>query len=95
MTRLHWWAGKGKSMEKEVRGGILLIKTIGDGSEVVVKGTARDIVFNWIALTNHICKTLGIPSALLAMSMPQMIRDYQQHALKCEIKLEEKAGTGL
>lgn len=80
-------------MEKEVRRGTLFIKTTGDSSEVAVEGTCRDIMFNWIALTNQICKTLGTSPALLAMAMPHMIRDYQQHALKCEIKMEGKAGA--
>lgn len=95
MTRLHWWAGKGKSMEKEVIGGTLFIKTTGDSSEVAVEGTRRDILFNWTALTNQICKTLGTSPALLAVAMPHMIRDYQQHSLKYEIKMEGKAGAGL
>lgn len=71
-----------------------MIRTAGDGSEVEISGTAQDIMFNWTALTNQVCKTFNIPPALLAMSMPQMIRDYQQHALKYEIKMEGKAGAG-
>lgn len=71
-----------------------MIRTVGDSSEVEISGTAQDIMFNWTALTNQVCKTFDIHPALLAMSMSQMIRDYQQHALKYEIKVEGKAGAG-
>ncbi len=46
-------------MDGNIRGGTLLIRTVGDQSEVEVSGTRMDIIFNWTALTNQICQTIG------------------------------------
>ena len=52
-------------MDRNVRGGTLLIRTVGDQSEVEVSGTRMDIIFNWTALTNQICQTIGVPPIAL------------------------------
>ena len=80
-------------MDTNVRGGTLLIRTAGDQSEVEVSGTRMDIIFNWTALTNHICQTIGAPPIALAAMLPGLISDYQRNALKYEIKMEGKAGA--
>lgn len=81
-------------MDRNVRGGTLLIKTAGAQSEVEVSGTRMDIIFNWTALTNQICQTIGVPPIALAAMLPGLISDYKRNALKCEIKMEGKAGAG-
>ena len=78
-------------MEGKIRGGILLIRTVGNQSEVEVSGTRMDIIFNWTALTNQICQTIGAPPTALAAMLPRLSSDYQHNALKCEIKMEGKA----
>ena len=49
-------------MDRNVRGGTLLIKTTGDQSEVEISGSSADIMFNWTALTHQVSKTLNIPA---------------------------------
>ncbi len=66
-------------MDTNVRGGTLLIRTAGDQS--------MDIIFNWTALTNQICQTIGAPPIALAAMLPGLISDYQRNALKYEIKM--------
>ena len=80
-------------MDRNVRGGTLLIRTAGDQSEVEVSGTRMDIIFNWTALTNQICQTIGLPPIVLAAMLPGLISDYQRNVLKCEIKMEGKTGA--
>lgn len=48
-------------MDRNVRGGTLLIKTTGDQPEVEISGSSADIMFNWTALTHQVSKTLNIP----------------------------------
>lgn len=74
-------------MDRNVRGGILLIRTAGDQSEVEVSGTPRDIMFNWTALTHQVSKALNIPPIALAGMLPGLLQDYQSHALKYEVKM--------
>ena len=62
-------------MDKNVRGGTLLISTIGNRSNVEISGTKADILFNWTALPHQICKTAGIPPIALAAMLPQLVRD--------------------
>ena len=57
-------------MDGNIRGGTLLIRTVGDQSEVEVSGTRMDIIFNWTALTNQICQTIGAPPIALAAITP-------------------------
>ena len=74
-------------MDRNVRGGTLLIRTAGDQSEVEVSGTRMDIIFNWTALTNQICQTIGVPPIALAAMMTGLISDYKRNALNCKIKM--------
>ncbi|MCI8538275.1 MAG: hypothetical protein HFF18_06375 [Oscillospiraceae bacterium] len=78
-------------MDKNIRGGTLLIRTAGEQSNVEISGTRTDIIFNWTALTNQICQTIGLSPLALAVMMPEMISDYRRNAIKCEIKMEGKA----
>ena len=80
-------------MDGNIRGGTLLIRTVGDQSEVEVSGTRMDIIFNWTAQTNQICQTIGAPPIALTVMLPGLISDYQRNTLKCEIKMEGKAGA--
>lgn len=41
------------------------------------RGSRKDLVFNWTAITSQVCKELGIPPFLLAAAMPDMVRDYE------------------
>lgn len=74
-------------MDKNVRGGTLLIKTAGDHSDVEISGAFADIMFNWTALTHQVSKVLNISSIVLAAMLPQMVSDYQRTAIKYEIKM--------
>ena len=74
-------------MDRNVRGGTLLIKTTGDQSEVEISGSSADIMFNWTALTYQVSEALNIPPIALAAMLPQMVSDYQRTALKYEIKM--------
>ena len=71
----------------KTRGGKLSITTQGDRSQVEVAGTPVDIIFNWTALTNQVCKTLGVPPIALAAMLPQMVSEYQGTALKSEMRM--------
>lgn len=57
--------------------GMLSIKTDSDGSTIDVTGTTGEILFNWVALTRHVCKTLKIDPANLAAVMPGLIADFK------------------
>lgn len=57
--------------------GMLSIKTDSDGSTINVAGTTGEILFNWVALTHHVCKTLSIDPAGLAVTMPKLINDFK------------------
>lgn len=81
-------------MNNKVRDGTLLIRTAGDQSSVEVSGTRMDIIFNWTALTNQICQTIGAAPIVLAAMLPGLISDYQRNALKCEIKMEGETRDG-
>lgn len=69
-------------MQGKVRSGKLSIETHGSESTAEISGCGEDIIFNWIALTNQICKALHIPPAALAVSMPGMVADYERRDLK-------------
>lgn len=75
-------------MDKNVRGGTLLISTIGNRSNVEISGTNWDILFNWTALTNKICKVIGIPPIDLAAMLPQLVSYYQHNDFKSEVRTE-------
>ena len=77
-------------MDRNVRGGTLLIKTTGDQSEVEISGSSTDIMFNWTALTHQVSKTLNIPPVSLAAMLPHLVGDYQRTALKYEIRMGGK-----
>ena len=78
-------------MNGRTRKGTLLITTQGDQSQVEIAGTPTDIMFNYTALTTQICKTLNLPPLALAGMLPKLVDDYQNHALKYEVKMEGKA----
>ena len=69
-------------MDRNVRGGTLLIRTAGDQSEVEISGASADIIFNWTALTHQVSKALNVPPML-----PHLVSDYQRTALKYEIRM--------
>lgn len=69
-------------MQGKVRSGKLSIETHGDQSTAEICGSGEDIIFNWTALTDQICKALHISPAALAASMPRMIADYERRSLK-------------
>ena len=58
-------------MDRNVRGGTLLIRTAGDQSEVEISGASADIIFNWTALTHQVSKALNVP--LVALAGPGML----------------------
>ncbi len=80
-------------MERKVKCGTLAITTRGNQSETEISGTGLDIMFNWIALTHQVCKTLNVPPTVLAAMLPQAIADYHRNDLKCEIKVAVKGGV--
>lgn len=74
-------------MDRNVRGGTLLIRTAGDQSEVEISGASADIIFNWTALTHQVSKALNVPLVALAAMLPHLVSDYQRTALKYEIRM--------
>ena len=78
-------------MSGKIRGGTLLIKTAGDQSEVEISGTPSDIMFNWLAITDQVSKSLDIPPIALAGMLPGLLQDYLSRALKYEVRMGKMA----
>ena len=74
------------------RGGVLSIRTDGDRSDVVVGGTKEGVLFNWVALTHQVCKSLNVSPVLLAASMPGAIADYLTHDFNYETRSSGEEG---
>ena len=74
------------------RGGVLSIRTDGDRSDVVLSGRNTDILFNWVALTHQVCKSLNVSPVLLAASMPGAIADYLTHDFNYETRSSGEEG---
>lgn len=58
--------------------GKLSIETTETHTEVTIEGRMQDILFNWTALTNCIGKKLNIPPVVLAATLPNLIREYEE-----------------
>ena len=74
------------------RDGALSIRTDGDRSEVRISWSNNDILFNWVALTHQVCKSLNVSPILLAASMPGAIADYLTHDFNYETRSSGEEG---
>lgn len=71
-------------MERESK---LYIKTTNSQSEAEISGTQAEIMFNWAALTNQICRKLHLHPAQLSLMLPGLLGNYQ-HTIRQAVEVD-------
>ena len=60
-------------MERNGKGGLILVQQSGDGVTIEVAGTVSEILTNWVLVTSDVCEQLHISPVVLAAMMPGMV----------------------
>ena len=62
-------------MERNGKGGLILVQQSGDGVTIEVAGTVSEILANWVLVTSDVCEQLQISPFALAAMMPGMVME--------------------
>lgn len=68
----------------------LYIETTSTQSNAEITGTPAEIMFNWAALTNQICRKLNLHPAQLSLMLPGLLGSYQ-HTLRQTVEVDLSA----
>lgn len=60
------------------RKSVLHVEMVGNRSEVEIRGTRSEILFNLAALTNQVCKKINLEPALFSIMLPSLIARQNQ-----------------
>lgn len=74
--------------------GMLSIKTDSDGSTINIAGTEGEILFNWVALTHNVCKTLNIDPVHLAAYMPGLVTEFKDDVTRETVRDARSQASG-
>ena len=79
-------------MEPNRKGGTLSIKPDSTGFAWEVSGTRDDILYNWIALTYHVCRFLEETPEHLAEKMPDAVKNFRENEMICDMWIPDIGG---